>query len=93
MTEAVDTSITSMMEERRVFRPPEELSARAYIRDMDEYRKIYQQSIDDPEGFWAEMAEQLDWFKKWDKVLVEDFANARTRVVRGRQNQCHVQLH
>jgi len=70
-------TITSMMEERRVFNPPDEISKKAYIKSLDEYKRIYQRSIDDPEGFWGEMAEQLDWYKKWDKVLVEDFANAK----------------
>ena len=44
---------------------------------MEEYKKIYQRSVDDPEGFWGEMAQQLDWYKKWNKVLVEDFAKAK----------------
>jgi acetyl-CoA synthetase len=69
--------ITSMMEEKRIFYPPEELSKKAYIKNLDEYKKIYQRSVDDPEGFWGEMAEQLDWFKRWDKVLVEDFKEAK----------------
>ncbi len=69
--------ITSMMEEKRIFYPPEELSKKAYIKNLDEYKKIYQRSVDDPEGFWGEMAEQLDWFKKWDRVLVEDFKEAK----------------
>ena len=77
MTEAVEKGITSMMEERRVFQPPKELSAAAYIKSLDEYRKIYRKSIEDPEGFWAQMAEQLEWYRKWDRVLVDDFANAR----------------
>jgi len=66
-------AITSMMAEERVFQPPEELSKSAHIRSLDQYKEIYQRSLDDPEGFWAEAAEQLDWYKKWDKVLVEDF--------------------
>jgi len=69
--------ITSMMGEKRVFNPPEKLSKAAYIKSMEEYKEIYQRSIDDPEGFWGEMAEQLDWYKKWDKVLVEDFKEAK----------------
>ena len=71
------SAITSMMAEQRVLNPPEELSKKAYIKSMAEYKKIYQQSIDDPEGFWGKMAEQLDWFKKWDKVLVEDFKEGK----------------
>ena len=46
---------------------------------MDEatYQRLYRQSVDDPEGFWAEQAERITWFKKWDKVLEHDFANAK----------------
>jgi acetyl-CoA synthetase len=77
MAENVEQHITSMMEEKRVFKPSKELSQQAYIKSMAQYRKIYQKSIADPAAFWGEMAEQLDWFKKWDKVLVEDFADAK----------------
>ena len=69
--------ITSMMEEKRVFNPPEELSKKAYIKSLDEYKEIYKRSVDDPEGFWSEMAEQLNWFKQWDSVLVEDFKEGK----------------
>jgi acetyl-CoA synthetase len=69
--------ITSMMEEKRVFNPPKEFSAKAYIKSMDEYKKIYQASIKDPSKFWGEAAEQLDWYKKWDKVLVQDFKEGK----------------
>ena len=70
-------SFASMMDEKRVFYPPAELAAQAYIKTMDDYKKMYKESIEDPEAFWGKMAEELDWFKKWDKVLVEDFANAK----------------
>jgi len=69
--------IMSMMEEKRVFNPPEELSKKAYIKSLDEYKEIYKRSVDDPEGFWSEMAEQLNWFKKWDSVLFEDFKEGK----------------
>lgn len=69
--------ITSMMEEKRVFKPSAEVSKKAYIKNFDEYKKIYQKSIKEPEKFWSELAEQLDWYKKWDKVLVEDFKEGK----------------
>jgi len=82
--------ITTMMGEKRVFNPPEEISQEAYIKSLDEYREIYQRSIADPEGFWGEMAEQLDWYRKWDKVSVEDFKEARQEwVVGGKLNVCY----
>jgi acetyl-CoA synthetase len=71
-------SITSMMEETRVFNPPRELVEKAYLKSIDEYKAQWKRSVEDPEGYWAEKAEEmLDWYKKWDKVLVEDFANGK----------------
>jgi acetyl-CoA synthetase len=70
-------TITSMMGEKRVFNPPKELSDKAYVRSLVEYKEVYQWSINDPEGFWGEMAGQLDWYKRWDKVLVEDFKEGK----------------
>ena len=71
--EMAERSIVSMLEETRVFEPPEELKRKAHIKSMEEYREIYQRSLQDPEGFWEELAEQLDWYRKWDKVLEWDF--------------------
>lgn len=83
-------TITSMMDEKRVFKPSEEVVKQAYIKSMDEYKKLFKRSIDDPEGFWEEMAEQLDWYKKWDKVLVEDFKEAKHEwFVGGKLNVCY----
>ncbi|MCJ7653835.1 MAG: acetate--CoA ligase [Dehalococcoidia bacterium] len=83
-------AISSMMEEKRVFNPPKELGDRTYIRSLVEYKDIYQWSIDDPEGFWGEMAGQLDWYKRWDKVLVEDFKEGKHEwFVGGKLNVCH----
>lgn len=55
-----------------VYPVPEEVKAKAYIKGKDEYEKLWKRSIDDPDGFWAEIAsEYVEWFKKWDKV--EDY--------------------
>lgn len=67
-------AISVLMEEKRTFPPSKEFSARAHIKSMEEYEKIYKRSIEDPEGFWAEMAESLlVWNKKWNKVLEYNF--------------------
>ena len=64
------STIESVMVETRKFPPSKEFRERAYIGSMKEYNKIYERSINDPEVFWAELAEaELAWFKKWDKVL------------------------
>jgi acetyl-CoA synthetase len=72
-----EKTITSMMAEKRVFKPSAEVSKQAYIKSFDEYKKIYDQSIKNPEKFWGDLSTQLDWFKKWDKVVVENFKEAK----------------
>ena len=64
----------SVMDESRTFEPSEEFKKGAHISSMEEYKKMYEQSIKDPEGFWGTVAEDLHWYKKWDKVLNEDDA-------------------
>ncbi|XPF92566.1 acetate--CoA ligase [Colwellia sp. RE-S-Sl-9] len=54
-----------------IFYPSEEVIAQANVSD---YEAMYNYSINDREGFWAEQAETLDWYKKWDSVL--DDSNA-----------------
>jgi acetyl-CoA synthetase len=61
--------IDSTLRENRVFPPPPEFSAKAHIKSLEEYETLYKQSIDDPETFWAGVAQDLHWFKPWDKVL------------------------
>jgi acetyl-CoA synthetase len=43
------------------------------IKSYDEYKTAWQKSVDDPEGFWSEIAETFSWRKKWDKVLNWNF--------------------
>lgn len=47
------------------------------IRTFDEYQKKYQQSIDNPEGFWGEIASEFQWKKPWDKVLEWNFSEPK----------------
>lgn len=66
-------TITSIMREDRIFEPPQVFREKARINSLAEYRQTYKRSIEQTELFWAEQAEYLDWVKKWDTVLVEDF--------------------
>lgn len=43
------------------------------VRSFEDYKKQYQQSVDSPEAFWADVASDFNWRKKWDKVLEWDF--------------------
>jgi acetyl-CoA synthetase len=57
------------MHEDRVFPPSESFSAQAHIKSMAELQSLRDEADADPESFWARMAEELHWFKKWDTVL------------------------
>ncbi|MBI4734429.1 MAG: acetate--CoA ligase [Rubrobacteridae bacterium] len=72
MTE--ETGINVLMEETRALPPSPEFSQNAHIKSMSQYEAMYKRSVEDPDGFWAELAEkELTWYKKWDKVLDYDF--------------------
>ncbi len=65
-TESGNT-IEALLEEQRVFPSPEEFAKNAHVNADD----IFAQAAADPEAFWASVAEELHWFKKWDQVLDE----------------------
>ena len=57
------------MSDSKIYPVPPAFAAEAHI-DEEGYRSMYQRSVEDPEGFWAEQAEaHLTWFQKWDKVM------------------------
>ncbi|HEY9602050.1 MAG TPA: acetate--CoA ligase [Allocoleopsis sp.] len=64
------STIESILQEKRLFEPPANFSENAHIKSLDDYRQLYEKAKTDPEGFWADLAEQeLHWFQKWDTVL------------------------
>ncbi|MFO8058681.1 MAG: acetate--CoA ligase [bacterium] len=70
MAEEEKQEIFSVAIEERVFDVPEEVRKDSYIDSLQKYESLYQESLDDPEGFWGRMADEfLTWDKKWDKVF------------------------
>jgi acetyl-CoA synthetase len=74
------------------FHAPDEHRENAWVKSMDEYKELYNRSIETPEEFWAEMADTFYWEKKWDKVrdynysiskgpvFIEWFKGAKTNI-------------
>ncbi len=60
-----DQPIEALLDEERLFPPPQDCSRNANIADPD----IYQRAAKDPEAYWAQAAESLEWIRKWDRVL------------------------
>ena len=75
-----------------IYNPSSETSEHALIKDMSQYQKLYERSINDPDGFWNDEAEKFVWFKKWDvvrdynynvndgKVFIEWFKGGKTNI-------------
>src|SRR5512143_1686296 len=63
------SNIDSILKERRIFKPSEEFSQQAHIKSLEEYERVYSEAETDPDKFWGEIAGQLHWFRRWDKVL------------------------
>ena len=61
--------IESLLKEKRVFPPPEDFRQAAHVKSLEEYRRLYEKSVKDPEGFWAEQAQALAWSRRWERVL------------------------
>jgi len=49
------------------------------IKSFDEYKAVYKKSVDDPEGFWGDVASSFFWRKKWDKVLEWNFTEPNVK--------------
>jgi len=71
------THIDSTLTESRKFPPPAEFSARAWVKNLDEYQALRQLAEDNPEKFWAECARDLHWFKPFSKTLEWKFPFAK----------------
>ena len=58
-------AIETPLQESRTFHPPKSFRSSAHVQS----EKIYEEAEKDFEGFWKKAAENLDWFKKWDRIL------------------------
>ena len=57
------------------YHPDSNASKNAHISSLDQYREMYERSIADPDKFWSEIAERIDWYDKWHTVREFDFVN------------------
>ena len=65
----MSSSIESVLTETRSFPPPDAFAQQAHVGSLEAYEKLYRRADEDPEGFWADVAGELAWTKKWDRVL------------------------
>jgi acetyl-CoA synthetase len=77
MTGTPTGHIESVLKEKRLFKPKPHFSREAHIKSFAQYKKLYDESIKRPEKFWAKIASELVWFKKWGKVLSWNYPFAK----------------
>ena len=72
------------------YEPSNKTRKNAHIGSIEDYKKLYEHSINNPEDFWAEQAERITWFKKWDKIWEWDFNKANITWFEGAKlNACY----
>ncbi len=69
-----DAQIQALTKINELHRPPKEVLEEAYIKDYD---SVYAYSIRDPEGFWGQIANELEWFSPWTRVREIDLPHHR----------------
>ena len=85
MTEPdVERTIEALLQERRLFQPPEAFVEQANAKDVS----LYAEAERDPDTWWGEQAERLDWFERWEQVLDWDPPHHRW-FVGGKINASH----
>ncbi len=87
-TQETSTSFTSVLTENRVFDPPAAFIPKALIKSLDEYRTMWQRSVDTPDVFWNEIASELDWFTPYEKIVDWNCPDAKW-FVGGKTNVSH----
>jgi acetyl-CoA synthetase len=77
--------------EGKTFAPPKDFTAKAYIKSRDEYEKLWNQSMKDPDSFWGKVGEeQITWYKKWTKVNEENYKEGQIKwFIGGKLNACY----
>ena len=72
------------------YKPNDDTKKLAHIGSFEEYKEMYDYSIREPETFWAEQAERISWFKKWNNVWEWDFNKANVKWFEGAKlNACY----
>jgi len=69
--------VTEIINNIKVYKPNYRDAKKAHIPNMTFYKRIYDKSVKDSDGFWAEQAERLNWIKKWDTVSNNNFTQAK----------------
>ena len=74
----------------RKYEPNAELTKHAHISSIEDYKRMYDDSIKNPESFWEGQADRISWFQKWNKVWDWDFDDVYIKWFEGAKlNACY----
>ena len=74
----------------RKYEPNAELTKHAHISSIEDYNRMYDDSIKNPESFWEGQADRISWFQKWNKVWDWDFDDVYIKWFEGAKlNACY----
>ncbi|CAL9055255.1 unnamed protein product [Musa banksii] len=79
---AVILGETLASEENDLVFPSQDFSRQALVSSPEQYRKMYERSIQDPAGFWSEIASQFYWKEKWDPEVYNENIDVRKGTVK-----------
>jgi len=86
----MEANVMAPEDNKKMYEPSEKIKKIAHIRSMEEYNRMYEASIKDPEGFWGEIADHFHWYKKWDHVRSFDFTKPEIKWFEGgKTNICY----
>ena len=72
------------------YEPNAELTKRAHISSIEDYKRMYDDSIKNPESFWEGQADRISWSQKWNKVWDWNFDDAHIKWFEGAKlNACY----
>ena len=70
--------------------PNSNFASNSHIPNMDKYKEMYENSINDPSGFWEKAAERISWYASWNAVSNHDFVNGKIEwFAGGKLNACY----
>ena len=64
---------------KNIYTPSADWVDSAHVNSLDKYRYIYNRSIENPDEFWASIAERVTWYKPWDKVRNFNFKEGKIK--------------
>ena len=68
-----------MSKDRKIYSPSADWTVNAHINSLDKYKEMYNESIEDPDAFWSDIAKRITWYKPWEKVRDFNFQNGEIK--------------